>query len=355
MHNQCFIPNLTAKVGQMSMKDDSIFDFMQKVKISAIESSSETISIKNVHVCGNEQVLFSTNKSLDEMDSFLSDFMAKIIELKLTKIATNTIFGIFREFVEKMHIFNHDSIQLHPNDDIVNVLIGSKKFVLNKLSNFDSQYKCRKIVQNSNDYVKPQEVCIGSQMKMKMDKETNLRLPIQIRPTYQYIPIISTLQKIFANNETKNLYFEYNSSLKHQCIPGIYIDFCCGRKYKENSLFVKFPASLQLQIFVDGFEVCDGLKSKAGKHTQIAVYMAIRNMPYELSHNMDNIFLVALCNSAHLKPDEVDYNNLWHVLVDDIRLLEDVGIYLNDGRKLKGILSGFFDQALDMSNILMSN
>lgn len=122
MNNQYFISNLIAKVGQMSMKDDSIFNFVQQEKISAIESSSEPISIKNSHVCENEKVLFSTNKSLDDMDRFLGCFMAKIIELKLTKIATNTILGIFREYVEKMHIFNCVSIQLHPKDDIVNVL-----------------------------------------------------------------------------------------------------------------------------------------------------------------------------------------------------------------------------------------
>lgn len=58
-------------------------------------------------------------------------------------------------------------------------------------------------------------------------------------------------------------------------------------------------------------------------------------MPPELSYNLNNIFLLALCNAAHLKSDEVDYNNLWQVIVDDIRLLEDIGIYLDDGRTLK--------------------
>lgn len=216
---------------------------------------------------------------------------------------------MFCEFVEKLHIFNCDSVQRNNNDDIVNSLVGTRNFVLNKLHEFDTQYKRQKIVKNSDDHLKSREICIG------------------------------TLRKIFSIEHVKKLYLDYNLNQKHKCIPGTYTDFCCGQKYKANKLFADFPESLQLQLFVDGFEVCDGLKSKAGRHSQIAVYLAIRNMPPELSYNMDNIFLVALCNSTHLKPDEVDYNNLWQAIVDDIRQLEDIGIYLDDGRTLKGIFT----------------
>lgn len=355
MSDQFFISNLTAKIGQVAIEDDSIFNFVRREKEPTIESVSEPISIKSSRTCVNDQVSFSTNKSLDEMDKFLNGFMTKIIELKLTKIATNNIFELFSEFVEIMHIFNSDSIQMCPKDDVVNVLFGTKSFVLNKLNEFDSQYKCRKIIQTSDSYVKPQKICIGTQLKMKLDKKTNLNLPTQIRPTFEYIPILRTLQNIFAKNETKSLYFKYNSSLKHRCTSGTYVDFCCGKKYKENSLFVNFPESIQLQLFVDAFEVCDGLKPKAGQHSQIGVYMAIRNMPLELSYNMNNIFLIALCNSVWLKDDDVDYNNLWQVIVDDIRLLEDVGIYLNDGTQLRGDLIDSFDRIFDILNCIQLN
>lgn len=173
-------------------------------------------------------------------------------------------------------------------------------------------------------------------MKMTSDKEHNMKLPQQIRPTFQHFNIQDTLQKLFALQHVKKLYFDYNINMKHQCVPGAYTDFCCGQKYRDSSLFSEFPESLQLQLFVDAFEVCDGLKSKAGRHSQIGVYLAIRNMPPELSYDPNNIFLVALCNSSHLKSDDVDYNNLWQIIVDEIRLLEDIGIYLDDGRILRG-------------------
>lgn len=339
MANQFYISNLSATINHVSIKDNTNFSYERKENDVVIEKEP-TISMVAANLeSDNEQIHFSTNKHVDEMNHFLNGAMAKISELKLTKIAANTIFRIYGEFVEKLHTFNCDSITRHQDDDIMNILVGTKNFVLNKLYEFDSQYKRQKIVNNSNDHLKSREICIGTQLKMQNDKKNDVKLPKQIRPTLQYFPVLDTLRTIFSFQHVKKLYFDYNLSKKHQCVPGVYTDFCCGQKYTENRLFTEFPESLQLQLFVDAFEVCDGLKAKAGRHSQIAVYLAIRNMPPELSYNMENIFLVALCNSAHMKSDEVDYNNIWQSIVDDIRLLEDIGIYLNDGRTLKGIFT----------------
>lgn len=226
--------------------------------------------------------------------------MQKIGDLKLTKIATNTIYKIFCEFVEQFHKFNCDSILRYQNDDTVQVLVGTKNIILNKLHEFDSGSKRQKIVKSLNDHLNPREICIGTRMKMIKDKEHNLNLPTQIRPAFQYFDLLETVKKLFSIDRIKKLYFDYNLSQKHQCVPGVYTDFCCGQKFKDNPLFTEFPESLQLQLFTDGFEVCDALKSKAGNHSQIGIYLVIRNMPLELSYNLDNIFCVALCNSTHL-------------------------------------------------------
>lgn len=336
MANQFYVSNLSAKVDHLSLRDDTIFNFVRKENNTLMETPIE-ISLKPKYVENNDvQMKFSTNKHLDEMNDFLASFIVKINELKLTTLATNTILGTLCEFVEKFHILNCDSIRRHSDDDIVNVLVSTKRFVLNKLCEFDSQYKRQK-TDESSDHLKLREVCVGTQLKMKHDKENNMKLPTQVRSKFQYFQILDTLRTIFSFPHVKKLYFDHNLNKKHKCVPGVYTDFCCGQKYKEKSLFNEFPESLQLQLFMDGFEVCDGLKSKAGKHSQIAIYLAIRNMPSELSFNLDNIFLIALCNTGHLKSDAVDYNNLWQVVVDDIRQLEDIGIYLDDGRALKGI------------------
>lgn len=136
----------------------------------------------------------------------------------------------------------------------------------------------------------------------------------------------------------KEIYFSYNDEKKHSCQQNIYEDFCCSAMFKRNKLFVEHPNSLQLQIFIDSFEVCDPLKTKANKHTQIGIYFAIRNMPPELAYNQENIHLIALCNVNNLKPSHVDYNDLWERIVQEIRVLETSGITLDNGDILRGSL-----------------
>lgn len=338
MDNHIYISNLVQKTKELTIEDGAVLNVFPSIQSSGINTAEEKISVEASRDCVNEPIAFSNNKSLDEMDSLLSGFMVKITEMQLTKITTKTIFDIFRDFVEKMYNLNCDSIQRHPSDSIVDVLNGAKQFVLSKIHKFDSQFKCHKLIKNSDNYVKPQQICIGTQMKMKMDKKTNLRLPTGTRTNYEFISPIGTLKKVFSVKETRDIYFDYNLKKKHKCTPMEYTDFCCSQKFRQNELFAEFPDSIQLQLFIDGFAVTDGLKSAAGKHNQTAIYVAIRNMPPEFAYDMDNIFLVALCDSSHLKSDHVDYNDLWKNIVDDIRFLEDIGIYLENGRTLKGIV-----------------
>lgn len=94
-----------------------------------------------------------------------------------------------------MYRLNCESIQRHSTDDIVNVSDGTRKFVVDKIHEFDSKKKCQSKIKSSEDYVKPREVCIGTKIEMKKDKITNLRLPTQTQPTFEYIPILETLKK----------------------------------------------------------------------------------------------------------------------------------------------------------------
>lgn len=149
------------------------------------------------------------------------------------------------------------------------------------------------------------------------------------------MPITETLKSLFRQKHFKKLYCDFNTisgGNKHECIPGNYKDFCCGEVLFENH-----PDSLQIQIFTDGFEMCDPLKSKTNLHSQVVFYFTIRNLPQELAFNSSNIHLVVLCNANDLKTPQTDYNNIWKLIVDDISPLETTGIDIGEGLKLKGI------------------
>lgn len=141
---------------------------------------------------------------------------------------------------------------------------------------------------------------------------------------------------MFEKPHFREAYFTYNQKTKHVCEPNMYRDFCCGSVYSKLDLFKNYPNSLQLQFFVDGFEVCSALKSKTGLHSQVAVCMTIRNMPQSFAYSMNNIFLVCLVNNNDLKKAETNYTNLLEPIVTNISILETSGIDLGNGVNLKG-------------------
>lgn len=153
------------------------------------------------------------------------------------------------------------------------------------------------------------------------------------------MPITETLKTLMRQEHSKKLYLDYNAERtgsKHTCTEANFKDFCCGHVYKNNRLFKEHPESIQIQLFNDGFEMCESLKSKSGLHSQVAFYFTIRNLPHELAFNLDNIHLVALCNALDLKQQETDYNNIWKLIVDDLSCLEKTGIDIDEGVKLRG-------------------
>lgn len=152
MADQCYITNLTAKIDHMQINNDRTFHYVHKEEDRTIENPAETFSMEAP--CSDEQTGSTANNYMDEMNNFLNGFMLAICGLKLTQKATNTIFTLFSEFIGRLHTFNCDSITQHQNDDIVDVLVSTKRFVLNKLHEFDTPYKRQKIIKSSNDDLK---------------------------------------------------------------------------------------------------------------------------------------------------------------------------------------------------------
>lgn len=85
MENQYFIANLSAKIDNISIKDDTIHHYVRKENNAVNEVPIEINVLEATHLENkneNEQMRFSTNKHLEEMDQFLNSLMLKICELK---------------------------------------------------------------------------------------------------------------------------------------------------------------------------------------------------------------------------------------------------------------------------------
>lgn len=71
-------------------------------------------------------------------------------------------------------------------------------------------------------------------------------------------------------------------------------------------------------------------------HSQVAVYLFIRNMSENFAHNMGSLHLICLVNENDLKKKETDYTNILEMIVRDIKILETFGVDLDYNTNLKG-------------------
>lgn len=280
------------------------------------------------------QLQFSGDQSAKHMCDFLMNVFAKNIDsLSLNDTAVNVIYKNTEKLIEELNVFFTNSLQNHSSAKPVEVLSAASNLVLNKVKCLDSDFKRNKKIESQPNYIRPQEICIGVGWK---NVKTNGALDVQQhRKTFFYVSILEQLEALFSQDYIEKLYFEYNDEKKHQCKNDLFMDYCCGNMFKKNQLFTDQPDGLQLQLFVDGFEVCDPLKPKANKHSQIAFYFTIRNMPTELAFNQENIHFVCLCNANNLKSDHTGYNDIWEKIVSEIKILESVGLNVS-GKILKG-------------------
>lgn len=142
---------------------------------------------------------------------------------------------------------------------------------------------------------------------------------------------------LFQREDFCTAYKKYNESSETKSKPGEYNDFQSGSAFANNELFKTHPNSLQIEIGTDDFEVCNPLGSKSTLHKICAVYFTIKNVSPQHRSKLDNIFLVALCNSDDLKTKFTDFNDIWRVVVRDVSQLES-GVYIGNGVKITGTL-----------------
>lgn len=206
----------------------------------------------------------------------------------------------------------------------------------NKLKNFNSTYKRKQNYENSPLYVPPQEKAIGTRSEMVADKRNFTSAPHIMQSSFQYVSIKETIKSLFLRDDFLRAFQNDSRENNHTCKNGEYYDYCCGSAFKNSDLFKSHPKSLQIQIATDDFEICNPLSSKATLHKICAVYFVIRNMP-RLS-NLKNIYLICLCNSNDIKTPETDFNNLWKLIVNEMKHIEEFGIDINNNLNVKGTL-----------------
>lgn len=326
----------------------------QRKKLIEVYSNEHEKNIENKRSRVNE-ITFEGNKAkivtnvgavYKEFNDFLLNLPADLISLGLTRDKYSKMIKIIKNTIEQsVNVFSKFN-EMHGSDSPNT----SVDYILNKLNEINTLPKLKSVLSKSPFFVEPKETAVGLKWKKpKINPETNIPSYQLTNDTFSYVHIKDTLEKVFSREEFRNAYIDYNLNKKHKCVDDIFQDFCCGSVYKSQEIF-QDPLTLQLQLAIDDFEICCPLKSKAGIHKVTATYLQIKNIPPEYRSKLDHIYLVALCSTMKLKSDNITYNHVAELIVNEVRELEKNGVQIGD-HKVKGTITNIACDNLGASTV----
>ena len=157
------------------------------------------------------------------------------------------------------------------------------------------------------------------------------------RRSFQYIPVLKTLQQVL-NCETI-LSKAFNLKEKLQPVSSDKQVYAClwdGAIFKEHRLFSN-KCAVSLILYVDDFEVCNPLGTSRKKHKICTLYWFLGNLPPGSNSSLSSIYLAALIKSDDVKL--YGYNAVLEPLINDLVILEQHGIFVAKlGKSVRGTL-----------------
>lgn len=151
--------------------------------------------------------------------------------------------------------------------------------------------------------------------------------------TYQYVPILESLQILLGQNDLLDKVVEGHSSQSrrddHQ-----YRSMQDGMYFKTNDFFSE-ELRISLCFYVDDFEICNPLGTSRKKHKLCAIYWILGNVPTVFQSALSSINLAVLCKTEDVKA--YGFDKILQPLLRDLQTLEQQGVYVHKlGTFLKG-------------------
>lgn len=278
------------------------------------------------------KLLISTNKSkvFKEFDAFFDEFTSEVDKLNLPHKSADKIYELSEKLIKQIEITSLSLVgSRHKESELVNKvkdsISESNQYMIRKFADNNTRFKRDHRREKNPLYVQPEEKAVGLKWRTKCRAETDLPDHKLVQPTFQHVPIAKTLRSLFQNEEFGRVYFDYNNNTKHECVDGVYKNYCCGSNFRKNNL-QSHRNAVHIQLGIDDVEVCCAMKSRATVHKITAVYFQIKNLPQEYASKLDYIFLVALCETENLKQKETSFDNVLDVIVKELQVLETDGL-----------------------------
>lgn len=210
----------------------------------------------------------------ESIAEYTEEFINKLIVSNVPHNIVNDIVKFSKQLVCKTFAIIGSSNTT--KNDLNAVLSSTEQLVASELNKFGSRFKRAKKFENSPHYVAPKTFTLDG------------------GESFQYVPIIGTLNVLFSNDNFQKEYFHYNSN--HFCKHGIYERTCCGENFKNNDFFRSNENAIQIQLFFDDVQLTSPLKTKPYKMSSI--YFIVRNLPANFTPKLrQHVFsiLMRLC------------------------------------------------------------
>jgi len=93
-----------------------------------------------------------------------------------------------------------------------------------------------------------------------------------------------------------------------------------GEIYAKHALFSRHRISLRLHLCTDEFEVANPLRSKKGKHDQVAFYFTFGNLPTRFNSQLSHIPLCLLAKYSLLQKMGFSYSDILQPIINDLKI-----------------------------------
>lgn len=141
----------------------------------------------------------------------------------------------------------------------------------NTVQEVSSVYFRNKLLSTKMGLVEPVECQLGTHYENRYSKETGLLQQVPVADTFQYVPILKTIQFV--------LRFMLRSGKECGSAADLLTEYCDGNRFQNSNFFRENPRAFQVHLYFDEFETANPLGSKTKIHKLGGIYMMLRNIP----------------------------------------------------------------------------
>ncbi|KAE8749102.1 hypothetical protein FOCC_FOCC004271 [Frankliniella occidentalis] len=327
--------HLGSFTGHLSKKHRAKPSVTPEVEAGAVEnnfSNEEEDLFSESTVTDTDPLFEDQNENEGEDDCLMKSFAQFCMKLefhflvpeKTVQFSVDEIFKIqsqSKEFYrsELMKTLQSENISIDKVNRIVKYAFANDPFTKQYDQNWKTPHKRKNFYKKAFHFVNPEKIEYVKTITKK-------GITSNVKTFFYYVDIEKTLQYSFTKDKSLNL--DLKPPLSRT--DGLLTDVTDGKAFKDNTFFQENPLCIKIIIYQDGVEIVNAIGSAKRIHKLLAIYLSILNLPDHLRSHINSIKLVALCKEKHF-----DHQIVYGRIVKDLKLLEERGLKLPDGRFVK--------------------